>query len=62
MQELLIVCLWVLLACYYIVKQKVYNTYINETFGVEDLRDLIAKQILFSSSKALDVDVLDNNL
>lgn len=38
------------------------NTYINEVFGVEDIRDFIAKQILFSSSETLNVDMLDNHL
>lgn len=38
------------------------NTYINEVFGVENLRDLIAEQILFSSPKTLDVNVLDDHL
>lgn len=40
----------------------VTNTYIDEVSGVEDIRDLIAEQILFSSSKTLDVDMLDNHL
>lgn len=40
----------------------VSNTYIDEVFGVEDIRDLIAEQVLFSSSKTLDVDMLDDHL
>lgn len=38
------------------------GTYIDEVSGVKHIRDLIAKQILFSSSKTLDVDMLDDNL
>lgn len=38
------------------------GTYVNEVPGMEHIRDLIAKQILFSPSKTLDVDMLDNHL
>ena len=38
------------------------HTYINKVFSMEDLRDFIAQQILFGSSQALNVDMLDNNL
>lgn len=38
------------------------STYINEVLGVEDVRDLVAEQILFSPPQPLDVDVLDNHL
>lgn len=39
-----------------------YETYINEIFGMENIRDLIAKQILFGSPQTLDVHMLDNHL
>lgn len=48
--------------CYASVCSTVTNTYFNEVFGVEDIRDLIAKEIFFGSSKTLDVDMLDNHL
>lgn len=44
------------------VASAVTDTYINEVLGVENIRDLVAKQILFSSSKTLDVDMLDHHL
>lgn len=39
-----------------------YDTYINEIFGMENIRDLIAEQILFGSPQTLDVHMLDNHL
>lgn len=38
------------------------NTYINEVSGVENIRDLVAQQILFSPAQTLDVHMLDDHL
>lgn len=38
------------------------STYIDEVFGVKNIRDLVAEQILLSSSKPLNVDMLDDHL
>lgn len=38
------------------------NAYVNQIFGLENIRDLITEQILFGSSQTLDVNMLDNYL
>lgn len=40
----------------------VVSTYVNEVFGVENVRDLIAEQILLGSPKTLDVNMLYDHL
>lgn len=37
-------------------------TYVDEILGVEDVRDLVAEQVLLGSPKSLNVDVLDDHL
>lgn len=36
--------------------------YINEILCVEDVRDLVAEEVLLGSPKSVNVDVLDNHL
>lgn len=39
-----------------------YCTYVNKILGVEDVRDLVAKEVLLGSPESLNVDVLDDHL